>query len=60
LNELLKEGIIRDSRSPNSSQIVLLKNKTGDTRLCIDYRELNKITVKDNFPTALIDDQIDS
>lgn len=58
LNELLKEGIIRKSRSPYSSPIVLIKKKTGDTRLCIDYRELNKITVKDNFTAPLIDDQI--
>ncbi|XP_076232912.1 uncharacterized protein LOC143178263 [Calliopsis andreniformis] len=33
--------------------------KNGETRLCIDYRELNKITVKDNFPSQLIDDNID-
>jgi hypothetical protein len=60
LDELLREGIIRESRSPYSSPIVLIKKKTGDTRLCIDYRELNKITVKDNFPAPLMDDQIDS
>ncbi|XP_025405786.1 uncharacterized protein LOC112680027 [Sipha flava] len=60
LDELLREGTIRESRSPYSSLIVLIKKKNGDTRLCIDYCELNKITVKDNFPAPLIDDQIDS
>jgi len=58
LDKLLREGIIRESRSPYSSAIVLIKKKTGDTRLCIYYRELNKITVKENFPAPLIDDQI--
>ena len=33
--------------------------KTGDIRLCVDYRELNKITIKDNFSTPLIDDCLD-
>lgn len=60
LDELLREGVIRESRSPYSSPIVLIRKKNGDTRLCIDYRELNKITIKDNFPSPLIDDQIDS
>lgn len=59
IDELLSEGIIRQSNSPYSSPIVLVKKKTGDYRLCVDYRELNKITVKDNFPTPLIDDQLD-
>lgn len=59
IDDLSKEGIIRPSRSPYSSPIVLVRKKTGDLRLCVDYRELNKITVKDNFPAPLIDDQID-
>ncbi|CAH1713532.1 unnamed protein product [Aphis gossypii] len=59
LDELLSEGVIRPSNSAYSSPIVLVKKKSGDYRLCIDYRELNKITVRDNFPTPLIDDQLD-
>ncbi|KAL4123256.1 hypothetical protein QTP88_015463 [Uroleucon formosanum] len=59
IDDLLKGGIIRPSRSPYSSPIVLVRKKTGDLSLCVDYRELNKITVKDNFPAPLIDDQID-
>lgn len=59
LDELLSEGVIRPSNSAYSSPVVLVKKKSGDYRLCIDYRELNKITVRDNFPTPLIDDQLD-
>ncbi|KAL4092127.1 hypothetical protein QTP88_026686 [Uroleucon formosanum] len=59
IDDLLKGGIIRPSRSPYNSPILLVRKKTGDLRLCVDYRELNKITVKDNFPAPLIDDQID-
>ncbi|KAL4152687.1 hypothetical protein QTP88_000520 [Uroleucon formosanum] len=59
INELLSENIIRPSNSPYSSPIVLVKKKNKSFRLCVDYRELNKITVKDNFPAPLIDDQLD-
>jgi len=38
---------------------VLVRKKTGKLRLCVDFREINKITVRDNFPTELIDDNID-
>jgi len=59
IDELLSENIIRPSNSPYSSPIVLVKKKNKCFRLCVDYRELNKITVKDNFPAPLIDDQLD-
>ena len=59
IDDLLAEGIIRESNSPYSSPIVLVGKKSGSYRLCVDYRELNKITIKDNFPTPLIDDQLD-
>jgi len=59
LDDLLKENIIRPSNSPYASPIVLVHKKNGELLLCIDYRELNKITIKDNFPTPLIEDQLD-
>jgi hypothetical protein len=59
IDELLSENIIRPSNSPYSSPIVLVKKKNKCFRLCVDYRELNKITVKDNFPAPLINDQLD-
>lgn len=59
LNDLCVKNVIRPSSSPYASPIVLVRKKNGEIRLCIDYRELNKITVKENFPTPNIDDCID-
>ncbi|XP_055913761.1 uncharacterized protein LOC129947273 [Eupeodes corollae] len=59
LDNLLKENIIRESNSPYASPIVLTRKKNGEMRLCVDYRQLNKVTVKDNFPLPLIEDHLD-
>lgn len=59
INDLLQRQIIRPSTSNFSSPIVLTKKKNNTYRLCVDYRSLNKITVKDRYPLPLIDDQID-
>lgn len=50
IKDLLNKGIIRHSYSPYASPIVLTKKKSGGTRMCIDYRSLNKIIVRDNYP----------
>lgn len=55
INDLLKQGVIRPSDSPYASPIVLVKKKNGEYRMCVDYRALNKLTVRDNFPLPLID-----
>lgn len=60
LERLLKQGVIRPSHSPYSSPVVLVKKKCGALRMCVDYRALNKITARDNYPLPLIEDQIDS
>lgn len=60
IDELLENNIIRESNSPYASPIVLTRKKTGEIRLCIDFRQLNKITVKDNFPLPLIEDHLDT
>lgn len=60
VNELLDTGIIRESTSEYASPIILVAKKNGDTRLCVDYRALNRKTLKERFPMPLIDDQIDS
>lgn len=49
LQELLSSGVIRESESPFSSPIVVVRKKNGDVRLCIDYRKLNLQTIKDAY-----------
>lgn len=58
-DELLERGIIRPSNSPYASAILLKKKKSGEYRKCVDYRPLNKLTVRDNFPMPLIEDCIE-
>ncbi|CAH2227097.1 jg1579, partial [Pararge aegeria aegeria] len=57
--ELIENHIVRESKSPYSSPIILVKKKNGDDRLCVDYRELNSNTIRDHYPLPLIGDQID-
>lgn len=60
INDLLQRGIMRKSSSEYSSPIVLVQGKSGRTRMCVDYRALNKMTKRDNFPIPNIDDQIET
>ena len=59
LQELLDKGFIRPSYSPWGAPVLFVKKKDGTLRLCIDYRELNKITVKNKYPLPRIDDLFD-
>ena len=59
VQELLEKGFIRPSTSPCGSPIVLVRNKDGLWRMCIDYRALNKITIKNCYPLPRIDDLLD-
>lgn len=59
LDEYLEKKYIQPSESEFVSPIVLVRKKTGDIRMCVDYRTLNKVTAKDNYPIPLIDDLID-
>ncbi|XP_065144555.2 retrovirus-related Pol polyprotein from transposon 412 [Paramisgurnus dabryanus] len=56
LQELLDAGVIRESVSPYSSPIVVVKKKSGDVRLCIDYRKLNQRTIKDAYALPKLED----
>ncbi|TYK29806.1 ty3-gypsy retrotransposon protein [Cucumis melo var. makuwa] len=59
LQELLDKGFIRPSVSPWGSPVLFVKKNDGSMRLCIDYRELNKVTVKNKYPLPRIDDLFD-
>lgn len=59
IDELLCNNIIRESTSAYSSPVLLVKKKTGDVRMCVDYRRLNALIVKDQMAFPLIDEQLD-
>ncbi|GJV47678.1 putative reverse transcriptase domain-containing protein [Tanacetum coccineum] len=56
LKELSDKGFIRPSYSPWGAPVLFVKKKDGSFRMCIDYRELNKLTVKNRYPLPRIDD----
>ncbi|KAD3642175.1 hypothetical protein E3N88_31399 [Mikania micrantha] len=59
LQELADKGFIRPSVSPWGAPVLFVKKKDGSFRMCIDYRELNKLTVKNRYPLPRIDDLFD-
>ncbi|GJZ75306.1 putative reverse transcriptase domain-containing protein [Tanacetum coccineum] len=59
LQELADRGFIRPSTSPWGAPVLFVKKKDGSFRMCIDYRELNKLTVKNRYPLPKIDELFD-
>ncbi|GJR21684.1 putative reverse transcriptase domain-containing protein [Tanacetum coccineum] len=59
LQVLLEKGFIRPSSSPWVAPVLFVKKKDGSFRMCIDYRELNKLTIKNRYPLLRIDDLFD-
>nr|GEZ81030.1 putative reverse transcriptase domain-containing protein [Tanacetum cinerariifolium] len=59
LKELSEKGFIRPSSSPWGAPVLFVKKKDGSLRMCIDYRELNKLTIKNKYPLPRIDDLFD-
>ncbi|GJR59867.1 putative reverse transcriptase domain-containing protein [Tanacetum coccineum] len=59
LQELADQGFIRPCTSPWGTPVLFVKKKDGSFRMCIDYRELNKLTVKNRYPLPRIDDLFD-
>ncbi|GKB46914.1 putative reverse transcriptase domain-containing protein [Tanacetum coccineum] len=59
LHELSDKGFIRPSSLPWGAPVLFVKKKDGSFRMCIDYRELNKLTVKNHYPLPRIDDLFD-
>ena len=58
LDTWLKQGIIHPSCSPYASQVVIVRKKTGEIRLCIDFRALNAVTIRDSFPLPWIEEAL--
>ncbi|KAI3712410.1 hypothetical protein L1987_70966 [Smallanthus sonchifolius] len=59
LQELSDKGFIHPSHSPWGAPVLFVKKKDGSFRMCIDYRELNKLTIKNRYPLPRIDDLFD-
>ena len=59
LQELIEKGYIRPSVSTWGEPILFVKKKDNMMRMCIDYRQLNKITIKKHYPLPRIDDLFD-
>ena len=59
LQELLDKGFVRPSVSPWGAPVLLVKKKDGTLRMYIDYRQINKVTVKNKYPLPRIEDLFD-
>ena len=60
VDDILQKGIIRESVSPWSSPVVLVKKKNGSFRFCVDLRKVNAVTRKDSFPMPSVFDTLDA
>ena len=58
VEDLLDRGLVKKSTSPWSSPVVLVTKKDGTQRFCVDYRQVNAVTVKDAYPLPRIDDSL--
>ena len=59
MKDLLDKGFIRPSSSPWGAPVLFVRKKDGSLRMCIDYRQLNKVTTKNKYPLPRIDDLFD-
>jgi transposase InsO family protein len=59
MKKMMDSGVIRPSKSPWASPVVIVKKKDGTCRFCVDFRRLNDVTVKDAYPLPRIEDSLD-
>jgi len=59
IEDLLEKNFIRPCASPWGAPVLVVKEKDGSSRLCVDYRQLNKLTIKNKYPLPRIDDLLD-
>ena len=59
IEELLEKGFIRPSSSPWGAPVLFVNKKDGSTRMCVDYRGLKEVTIKNNYPLPRIEDLFD-
>ena len=59
MEEMVNKGFVRPSTSPWGAPVLFVKKMDGSMRLCIDYRELNKVTIRNQYPLPRIDDLFD-
>jgi len=59
IEELLAKGFIRPSSSPWGAPVIFVDKKDGTRRMCVDYRALNDITIKNKYPLPMIEDFFD-
>ncbi|KAL4339801.1 hypothetical protein GQ457_08G022490 [Hibiscus cannabinus] len=59
ISDMLAASVIQNSKSPFASHCLLIKKKDGTWRLCVDYRQLNSLTVKNKYPIPVVDDLLD-
>ena len=59
MEEMVNKGYVRPSTSPWGAPVLFVKKKDGSMRLCIDFRELNKVTIRNQYPLSRINDLFD-